>query len=61
MVLANKYEKIEITYNGTHLEQVRSMAYLGFEIADNGNITSTINDRIDKAKKVGNMVLVQQS
>ena len=57
MVLANKHEKVEITYNGNLLEQVRSMAYLGFEIADNGNMTATINDRISKANKVGNMVL----
>ena len=57
MVFANKHEKVEINYSGKKLEQVRSMAYLGFEISDNCNITSIIGDRIAKANKVGNMVL----
>ena len=57
MVFSNKYAQETFFYEGEPLEQVKTFRYLGFLLSYNTNISSVMNDRIEKANKVSNMIL----
>ena len=57
LVFGNKYVSETFMYDGIPLKQVKTFLYLGFLLSYNGNISSVMNDRIQKATKVSNMIL----
>ena len=58
MTFSKRFTQTEPVYlNGTEIESVKTMNYLGFEISFNGSIKIMITDRIKKATKVAHMVL----
>ena len=57
MVFSNKYTTETFFYDGSPLEQVKSFRYLGFLLSFNGNLSTVMNDRLEKATKISNMIL----
>ena len=58
MVMTKKRGTFEPIYiNNMPIDYVKNIAYLGFQISNNGNFRSTIQDRIAKASRVSHMIL----
>lgn len=52
MVVAKEDQEVNITINGTKIEQVHNYTYLGTIIEDTGKQEANINERIDKSNKL---------
>ena len=58
MVLSKiKWTPQTFIYNGSKLECVKQIPYLGFQFSYNGQLKHIVTDRITKARKMANMIM----